>query len=193
MIINVYKGVKMSKFIYLLKRKILIIVKSKKLMKFDIEYYRKRGVKIGERARIFSNILTPEPYLLKIKNDVTISTGVKFITHDNSISKIFDDKTDSFGEIEIGNNCFIGVNSIILHGVVLGDNVIVAAGSVVTKSFISGNVVIGGNPARVICGLEQYKKKSQNNAFNTRLLNFNEKKDFILYNKDKLIKRKSES
>lgn len=53
------------------------------------------------------------------------------------------------GPVRIGQNCWIGMNAVILPGVVLGDNVTVAAGSVVTASFPS-NVVIGGVPARVL-------------------------------------------
>lgn len=51
--------------------------------------------------------------------------------------------------ITIGNNVWIGGSAIVVPGVTLGDNVVVAAGAVVTKSF-PDNVVIGGNPARVI-------------------------------------------
>jgi len=51
--------------------------------------------------------------------------------------------------ISIGNNCWIGGNVSINPGVKLGDNVVVGSGSVVTKSF-GDNVVIGGNPARVL-------------------------------------------
>lgn len=51
--------------------------------------------------------------------------------------------------IKIGNDCWIGGNATINPGVELGDNVVVASGSVVTKSF-GDNVVIGGNPARVL-------------------------------------------
>lgn len=51
--------------------------------------------------------------------------------------------------VTIGNNAWLGGGSIILPGVTLGDNVVVGAGSVVTKSF-PDNVVLGGNPARVI-------------------------------------------
>ncbi|MCB0275013.1 MAG: hypothetical protein KDI06_09385 [Calditrichaeota bacterium] len=59
--------------------------------------------------------------------------------------------------IEIGDNCWLGANSIILPAVRLGQHTVVAAGSVVTKSFPEGDVVIGGNPARVIKTLGPYR------------------------------------
>lgn len=52
-------------------------------------------------------------------------------------------------EIRIGRNCFIGCNSIILKGTVLGDNCVVGAGAVVCGKF-EDNCVIAGNPAKVI-------------------------------------------
>lgn len=52
-------------------------------------------------------------------------------------------------EIKIGRNCFIGCNSIILKGTVLGDSCVVGAGAVVCGKF-EDNCVIAGNPARVI-------------------------------------------
>ncbi|MCG2588811.1 sugar O-acetyltransferase [Rhodohalobacter sulfatireducens] len=52
-------------------------------------------------------------------------------------------------QITIGDNCWIGGHATINPGVQLGDNVVVASGAVVTKSF-GDNVVIGGNPAKVI-------------------------------------------
>ncbi|MGA4605133.1 sugar O-acetyltransferase [Pseudoalteromonas maricaloris] len=51
--------------------------------------------------------------------------------------------------ISIGDNCWIGGRAVINPGVTLGDNVVVASGSVVTKSFGS-NLVIGGSPAKVM-------------------------------------------
>lgn len=53
-------------------------------------------------------------------------------------------------DVVIGNNCWLGMNSVLLPGVKLGDHTIVGAGSVVTKSFEEGNCVIAGNPAKII-------------------------------------------
>jgi len=52
--------------------------------------------------------------------------------------------------VKIGQYCWVGMNSVILPGVILGDHVVVAAGSIVNKSFPDGYVVIGGTPARVL-------------------------------------------
>lgn len=59
-------------------------------------------------------------------------------------------------DVFIGENCWIGEKVMILPGVTLGNNVIVGAGSVVTKSFAS-NVIIAGNPARIIKKYDKYK------------------------------------
>ncbi|MBO0451646.1 chorismate mutase [Enterococcus sp. MJM16] len=62
--------------------------------------------------------------------------------------------------ITIGNNVWIGGSSVVVPGVTLGDNVVVAAGSVVTKSF-PANVVVGGNPARIIKTIEDENEKDK--------------------------------
>lgn len=51
--------------------------------------------------------------------------------------------------VRIGNNVWIGMNSIVMRGVCIGDNTIIGAGSVVTKN-IPANVIAAGNPCRVI-------------------------------------------
>ena len=55
----------------------------------------------------------------------------------------------SFEPIVIGKKCWLGANSVILPGVQLGNNVIVAAGSVVNKSF-PDNSVVAGVPAKIV-------------------------------------------
>jgi maltose O-acetyltransferase len=158
-----------------------------KLINLRIQFYKSLGVKIGENVRPFSPLVSAEPYLLSFGNNVTVSTNVSFITHDNSPIKLSKDYTDVFGKIEIGDDCFIGSGAIILPGVQLGKRVIVGAGSVVTKSFKEGEVIIGGNPAKVICSVEEYKTKVELNALNTKGLSYSEKKELILANGEKLI------
>lgn len=101
-----------------------------------IKYARKLGVKIGSGCRIYSVEFGSEPFLISIGDNVTITAGVKFITHDGSSWLMRDEKGRRFyfQPIQIGNNVFVGMNSIIMPGVKIEDNVIVAAGSVVTKS-----------------------------------------------------------
>lgn len=66
-------------------------------------------------------------------------------------------------DVIIGKHCWIGMNAVILPGVVLGDHTIVGAGAVVTKSFPEGYCVIAGNPARKIKDLdkERFRKTKE--------------------------------
>ena len=113
---------------------------------------------------ICSYLLTREPYLIEIGNNTTVSSDVSFVTHDNCAKLLFPGKSDFFGKIVIGNNCFIGEKSTILYGVTLADNIIVGAGSVVTKSFSQERIIIGGNPARIISTWDKLIEKSKDKA-----------------------------
>lgn len=123
-------------------------------------YARYKGVKVGNNCRIITKEFGTEPWLIEVGNKVTITAGVKILTHDGSTWLFSDEKGRRFlyQKVKIGNNVFIGVNSIILPGVVIHDNVIVAAGSVVTKSIPEG-VIVGGNPAKIIGSYSDYQKK----------------------------------
>lgn len=145
--------------------KIISKLKREKHKETIIKFFRKQGIKIGGGGtNICCNIVTPESYLIEIGNNVTIGDKVDFITHDNSISKISPETINLFGKIVIGNNCFIGERSTILYGVILADNIIVAAGSVVVDSFLTERIIIGGNPARVISTWEKFFEKSKDHA-----------------------------
>ena len=74
-----------------------------------------------------------------------IAPNVGFITQNHDIADL--SIRSEAKDIIIGCNCWIGMNSVVLPGVILGDNTIVGAGAVVTKSFPKGNIVIGGVPA----------------------------------------------
>ena len=162
----------------------------KDTMDLRLDWFRYQGVKIGSDVRAFSDPICAEPYLLEIGNKVTISNGVSFTTHDYSIAKVLPNAINLFGKIRIGNNCFIGQNALIMLGVELADNIIVGAGSVVTKSFLEKGVIIGGNPAKVIGTTEKFGDKYKDMIIDVNGLGFGEvKKNMILNNKDKLIKK----
>ncbi|WP_253650435.1 sugar O-acetyltransferase [Vibrio sp. Y29_XK_CS5] len=74
--------------------------------------------------------------------------------------------------VHIGNNVWIGANSVVLPGVTIGENSVIGAGSVVTKD-IPANVVAVGNPCRVLREIGKHDKefyfrdrKIEQNMFN---------------------------
>lgn len=77
-----------------------------------------------------------------------IANNVGLITANHDIHNLASHEKGK--TILLGDNCWIGMNSVILPGVTLGSNTIVGAGSVVTKSFPEGNIIVAGNPAKVI-------------------------------------------
>ena len=150
-----------------------------------LEYLKKIGMKIGEECYFFSDkIETAEPYLITIGNHVTIAPDVAFATHDASANFYLKEVSDIYGRINIGNYVFIGMGSIILPGVTIADHVIIAAGSVVTKSFLDGGIVIGGNPARKIGTIDELKKKNKDKKLMTWGMSFVEKKKYLLQNEE---------
>ena len=85
---------------------------------------------------------------IEIGRGTYIAPNVGIITANHNIQNL-DTHMDA-KDVHIGQRCWIGMNSVILPGVILGDNTVVGAGSVVTKSFECGNCVIAGNPAKII-------------------------------------------
>lgn len=120
----------------------------------------------GKGVYIYSNIAKNEPHLISIGNNTTIAGSVELVTHDNSISKVIPEYSDLFGKITIGNNCFIGTRSVILYGCSIADNVIVAAGSVVSKSITQSRVIVAGNPAKVISTWDRFAEHSKDLGWN---------------------------
>jgi acetyltransferase-like isoleucine patch superfamily enzyme len=122
------------------------------VLKGPVEAARELGVQIGEGCRLYSLSISSEWELLKIGDRVTISSEVRFITHDG-VGWLFPDAQGRrhywLARIEIGDDVFVGAGTTIMPGVRIGSRCVVAAGSVVTRSVPDGSVV-GGNPARLI-------------------------------------------
>lgn len=90
-----------------------------------------------------------------LEDNVWIGPRVSLISMDHNLTDYTHYKPES--PIRIGRDSLLTTNSIVLPGVELGPHTVVAAGAVVTKSFLQGNVVLAGNPARIIKSLEPYK------------------------------------
>ena len=87
--------------------------------------------------------------------NLTVSSGAKILSTgiDLDVFKTLDRDLDYHvnSEIILGDNVWLGANSIILPGVKLkGPNVVIAAGAVVTKSFNGSNILLAGVPAKVV-------------------------------------------
>lgn len=139
-----------------------------------VAYLSKRGIKIGDGCYIPdpSSVLIDltDPWLITMGNNITLTHGVVVLTHDYSwsvVKKINYFKGSVFGAqapVKIGNNVFVGVNTVITKGVTIGDNVIIGAGSVVVKDCES-NGVYAGNPAQKIMNIEEYAVKREQKQF----------------------------
>jgi maltose O-acetyltransferase len=141
-----------------------------KLEDQDINTLKKRGLIVGENFTMLRGSILDSSHcwLIEIGDNVTLAPNVHILAHDAS-TKIHLNYT-KIKNVKIGNKVFIGAGTIVLPGVEIGDNVIVGAGSVVTKS-IPNDTVYGGNPAKFICSMAQYKleqeeKMSLSNTFN---------------------------
>jgi hypothetical protein len=85
---------------------------------------------------------------IQIGKGTYIAPNVGIITADHDLEDL--DAHQPGKPVVIGEKCWIGMNAVILPGVVLGDRTVVGAGAVVTKSFPEGRCVLGGVPARKI-------------------------------------------
>lgn len=154
------------------------------------KYARHIGVKIGKGCFISTRDWSTEPYLVTIGDFCQITRGVKIFTHGGgqAVRSIIPD-FDCFGKVTIGNYVYIGNDALIMPGVTICDNVLVAAGSVVTKSIPEG-VVVGGNPARIICRIDDYLKKNlQYNTASKGMTRNQKKKMLLLLEESKFVKK----
>lgn len=160
-----------------------------KLMKLKLKLFEKKcdpylytrilkseGIDVGEHTIFYDpfsqRIDRERPWMLKIGDYCKITHGVIILTHDYSRSVLRRVYGDIVGEAKfttVGNNVFIGMNSIILMGATIGNNVIIGAGSVVSGN-IPDNCVAAGNPAKVIRTLDEHYKYRKNKYMDEAIL-----------------------
>lgn len=139
----------------------------------DLSDYIKNGLEVGENFNMQHGCIIDDSFceLIKIGNNVTLAPRVHILAHDAS-TKMFLGYT-KIGKVTIGNNVFVGANTTILPNTKIGDRVIIGAGSVVTKD-IPSNVVVAGNPAKIIMDIDVYLEKNKENMktckkYNTKI------------------------
>ena len=118
------------------------------------------GMTVGTNfKRLHGVILDPAHcWLITIGDNVTMAPRVHILCHDASTKQFLN--YTKIGNVTIGDNVFIGAQSVVLPGVTIGNNVIVGANSTVTHDVPDG-VVVAGSPAKVICSLDDYLTKER--------------------------------
>ena len=151
--------------------KILYKINSEKYKKVYPTFLKKLGINIspnhfqGGHGFIAPDVLFDgsDFSLISIGKNTTISTQVIVLTHDFSISKGLQllhepDSGKFLKPVSIGENCFVGLRTILLPGTSIGDNVVIGAGAVV-KGIIPDNVVVAGNPAKILCSTDDWARR----------------------------------
>lgn len=154
-----------------------------------VKWAKKIGVNMGENVHIYGNVQwSTEPWIITLGNDVHITNDVQFITHDGGslILRQYTPDLEMTFPIVVGDNVYIGTKAIILPGVTIGNNCIVAAGAIVTKN-VPENSVVAGVPARVIETVDKYHEKAKAKSLHLGHLVGKEKdnklKEYYNYNK----------
>ncbi len=144
-----------------------------------IKFAKKVGVNFGVNFNIYGKIeWGTEPWIITIGNNVYLTDGIKFLTHDGG-TLLFRSSVPDLEitkPIKIGNNVYIGNNVILLPGISIGDNCIIGAGSVVSKS-IPSNCVAAGVPASKIKTIDEYFNKISNESLHVGNLKGKKKDD----------------
>ena len=118
------------------------------------------GLKVGKNfKRMHGSIIDPSHvWLIQIGDNVTLAPRVHILAHDASLCHHLG--YARIGNVTIGNNVFIGAESVILPNVTIGDNSIIGANSTVSRN-IPANVVAAGTPAKIICTTEEFINKNR--------------------------------
>ncbi len=141
---------------------------------------RYEGVIMGNHNLIMSKFWDTEAYLIKIGSYCQLTEESRIYTHGGALlAREKYPQFDFFGKVELGDRVYVGAGARIMPGVTIGDNVLIASGSIVTKS-IPSNVVVAGNPAKFVCTMDEYIEKNLPYNTDSKKLDSLAKKKFLL-------------
>lgn len=146
-----------------------VIKKIRRLYYFHFhpkKYINLVGIQHGENFNVYGKVYWgSEPWIISFGNNIHITDGVRFITHDGGtlLFRHIVPDLEITKPIIVGSNVYIGTQTIILPGVTIGDNVIIGAGSVVTHD-VPSDSVYAGVPARFIKPINAYMKKIEDES-----------------------------
>jgi maltose O-acetyltransferase len=114
-----------------------------------------RGLVVGTDFNRLPGVIIDRSHcwLIHIGNKVTLAPRVHILAHDASTIILLG--YARIGNVNIGNNVFVGAESVILPGVTIGDNVVIGANSTVTHDIPSNSVAVG-SPARVVGSTDDF-------------------------------------
>ncbi|THJ75490.1 acyltransferase, partial [Candidatus Frankia alpina] len=132
---------------------------------------------VGVTAATFGT----EPYLIRLGDRVAIADGVRFITHDGAAHRLRrkHPDIDVVGPIRVGHDAVIGMNAIIMPGVTIGADVVIAAGSVVMRD-VPARSLVAGAPARVVTDVEQWERRMLARSVGTGAMSPQRKREVFL-------------
>lgn len=147
----------------------------------------KKGLVVGKNFnRMVGTILDPAHcWHIHIGDNVTLAPRVHVLAHDASFCHHVG--YARVGNVTIGNNVFVGAESVILPGVTIGDNCVIGANSTVTND-IPANSVAVGSPARVISTLDKYVSNAKTEMTETNIFG----EEYTLRNPEITIEMKRE-
>jgi maltose O-acetyltransferase len=128
-----------------------------------LQSLRTKGLSMGTNVRFAGEVFLDPSHcaLICIGNNITFAPKVRIIAHDASTKQFLG--FTRIGRVTICDDCFIGDSVVVLPGVTIGPRAVIGAGSVVSKDIPENSIALG-NPARVICSLDDYLRRRRHAA-----------------------------